>query len=337
MQGLFKRLEKLEKRKKKRKKKRKSKDSSSSDAESSSLSDSSHTSVSSTDESDNDIDKIKKRKEKKAKKDSNLMVNSVFALAIKNAIKRDPARSKALETAFIARTDRPATTTMAMIYKDVSRIKWDYPALDCTFAGHVNSQIEIFKGKKAEKYKTRAKTLQKEFHELRDLIDQDKMLINAQAMFVILDSLANQHTDIIGVLDEYKRIRPSLLSIPDNLSVAIGRLTGFCIGYNFSLDGCKNTNCSYLHICPAHQAKKENHPFMKCSDNAKRWTPKELEPPKDTFKRRGPYRKSSSYKRDDRWDRNYDDNYRGFDRNDYKNDRDYRRGGNRRRYRGGRK
>lgn len=325
----------MEKKKKKRRKRRE--DDTNSD------SDSSHNLLSST-ESDNELDKIKRKRDKKLYKDTKLMVNSPFALAIRNAINRDPVRSKAVEAAFIARTARPRTTTIQMIYKDVSKIRWDHPALEATFGGQVNYQMEIFRGKDTEKYKLRRRTLQKEYSELRELLEQDKILINAQALFVILDSLWMQHTNMIGILGAYKEIRKSFLSIPENQCHLIGRLHGFCFGFNYRMEGCKNTNCSFWHYCPGHQAVKLPHPFMKCPDNANRWTDKELE----AFKNKGkpnPYFKRNRYNNYKRY-KNYDDNYkdkdvkfnRGYDQDrDHGYDRNERPRGNRNRYRGGRR
>lgn len=326
MAGLLKRMEKLEKRKKS---KRKDRDESLSDDESS------HASASSTD-SENELDKLKRKKEKKLNKDTKLMVNSPFAVAIKKAINRDPARSRAVEAAFIARTARPRTTTINMIYKDVSRVKWDHPALEASFGAQMNSELVKLQNKSGEKYKQKHALLKAELSELRDLLEQDRILINAQALFIILDSLTMRNTNMIGLLDAYKEVRKSFLSIPDNLSLTIGRVHGFCFGYNLRMEGCKNTNCSYWHFCFNHQSKKLAHPFMKCPDNSNRWTDKEVEQFNNRSK--GGYNnKPQRYRKYDRR-RNYDDNYKDFDRRDEYNDRGYDKPrGNRKRYRGGRR
>ena len=296
---------------------------------------SSHDGTSWSREGNEEIDRIKRIKEKKLRKDSSLMVNSPLALALKNAIHRDPARSRAVESAIIARAKRPNTTTINMILKDEARLAWDHELLDLASSAQVYTQSLIFK----QSDRNKEKSLHKQYYELKQLLDQDKILVNPQALHTILSSLITRHSNLLGILKAYKDMRPTLLQSPQNLQATSGKLAGLCYAYHFKIGGCRNPNCPYYHFCPLHPAERITHPMMGCAMNSARWTPKELEPPKERIKYIDPYKKqyrnySGDYKRG-----GFRGGYRGRGRNNrgrynkYDNDN----GGNRERYNDGKR
>ena len=315
----MKKLLEAEKKKKKKKKKsnpsdRKNKKSEDSDSDKSSSHDES--SSTSSDESDNALDRIKKKKEKKLKKDATSMVNSPLSLALKLARDRDPARSKMMEEAIIARSIRPTVTTFNMILKDDSKIAWDHILLLSAISAQFNDRIKTLK---SSGHKDKAEKLQMSYFKMMDLMIQDAPHTNAPALCSVMSSLITEDTKLSTIPANYKKQRMSMIQVPTNKAELIGRILGYCFGFNFRMEGCSTRNCAFGHFCLLHN-NKQNHPTMKCPNNSNRWTTKEL----DAFYRN---------KRKDKFDNDRNDHYNNdYRNNDYKYNRNRNRGGNRDRY-----
>lgn len=235
----------------------------------------SHVSSSATDKS-TEFDRIKRRKEKKRKKESNLLVNSPIALGWKNAIQKEPAKSAALTNAVIRRTKRPKSTTINSVYKDDSIVVPDHPIINLGLSGNFSVELQRHWDKNTEKGDKLYYKLKGEYEELKDLLMMDQPLVNPKALYATLTSLINTNTNLFGVVKGYKDQRDSLLMMSENQWTNIGRIDGFCFGYNFKMGGCKLTNCSYDHSCLLHDVPVKPHPTMKCEDNSQRWSEKEL-------------------------------------------------------------
>ena len=216
--------------------------------------------------------RINRRKERKLKKEITVAVTTPLALGLKYLITENAARSRSYEKAILLRAIKPRTTNIQQILKNDKLIRWDHPLLNAVIKIMYRHQISTLKDRNKTSV---ANKLEQDLEDLLKLLAEDELLLTPESVYSIFNSLFTRNPEYVQVLKMYTTQRPQFLAEQQNRSSSIARVTGYCIGYNFKMDGCANTNCPFYHRCIFHN-EIQQHQSMQCSDNPNRWKQSDL-------------------------------------------------------------